>query len=386
MNYNNLLLTLAPKNTQYLNTPSDSQKFVNMLSFDHHLKYKIFNKMEDIKMDKKEVVSNEEIEGKKDEKKTPKQELGRGPNSKTNYLKGIYKDFDNCIPRKFNAVCKSIELELSDIEKRQLKEFITSNYNLRYNIYILRETFRVLFKDSSTGFQKFYKSLNVKDDTLTNFIVNGTATEETRKRIDMALTPTALNRKYFRLENVRKIPLPDDLDDAIEEYFEECYSPSNSTKKDKEEYTQYVTSYIRFYLFTKNKVMLQLILTCFQLAEFEITANEFDIWEISDQLHKIYETDFSKVNRDSEGLATFLTELAKSVNTVEKEFPEFYVFAQQLKTGKSVQTMMNEISCKLNALSNMEISKDDVQSIPCVNLMNEITQTMQKIHESIKTN
>lgn len=315
---------------------------------------------------------------------------GRGPNLKTNYGSAIYKNLDNYNEAMIRSLFNNTTQEISDAEKEDLLNHVISRYNFRYNMLLLREAFRVLCKNWSVPFNSFYKALNVKDDTLTTLITTGFCSDKNYKKIYTALKPTVLSNKYYRDNKVKYLTISADIDDKICDYLDLCCNPP-SEKEGKELWAKKevlikdIDANILSALLSKNKNVLILILTCRQLADTASPSAETELRKASELINIINRIDFSEKNMNSKAFEDFIIDLAKTINNIEGDFPEFYAVAQQLKQEKDSQSIMNEITNKCNELLSKDISKADAYSPSCLNMMNSIADTMNTIVDIMKS-
>lgn len=127
-----------------------------------------------------------------------------------------------------------------------------------------------------------------------------------------------------------------------------------------------------------------LVLAVLKLVYLVLPNETQDLYNAHEVLEKVLENDLPEYVKDSSSYAQYITTLAKSVVSVEKEYPNFYALTQQMAQEKSSQSVMNETTKLLQQLqNNMEISKSDAESASCQNMMNEIAKVMLKIQQAL---
>lgn len=260
-------------------------------------------------------------------------------------------------------------------DERVLRE--TTLEILRYNLFLLRETYRMLYRGSKIKFNTFYKALDITDKMFDNFLRNLHLSSSLYDNISKALTPTSMSKKYYR--NYRPIlyRTPIEVEECLNKYF---YA---SERAEKEKCRIALDKAILKTLNSGDSQMTYLMFVCNDLSNSVLFSSQTALWKTSETLQKLMQIDFSESDMDTEAFADFITNLAKTINSIEEDFPEFYAVAQHIKEEKTAQSIMNEITNKLNELSNMDISSSDAQSASCLNMMNGIADVMKSVQKSL---
>lgn len=287
----------------------------------------------------------------------------------------------------------------NDVKKREgkptdgtkLAEQDAEFYNLKCNLLLLRETYRVLNSaPSSYQFNTFYKALNLYDeddsrktakranDVLNKFWQSSILSKPTHALIADALDKTSLPQEYYRYSRAVRIRLNSKIDDALHKYFHKDIG-----KAQKESTRLFIDSSIYELIHSQDSEINRLVLACYELSVKTLPSNKSFMWRASETLDKILQCDFTDDDMDSGTFYDFITNVAKTVNKIEDSFPAFYAVAQQLKTEKNTQSIMNEITNSLNQLRDIGIQKEDAQSASCLNLMGSIAETMTAVQKAL---
>lgn len=245
------------------------------------------------------------------------------------------------------------------------------------NLLVLRESYNVLYSQI-TGMDTFYKALGCNTDELTNCVTRYTLSDKIHNKISDNLHFYGMEKRALLNEDALEFELSNDMVDAMDDYFDEC---SDKTKKEKALRT--LRAFILKAYSENDKYMAGVFTICYNIASQNLDDIEKDLAKAYDILDELDKTDFSKLNIKSRQFAKFINKLAETVNSVEKEFPEFYAVAQQMKEDKSAQSIMNEICNNLNSLKSAHLTIADVESDSCTNMMLRITELMQDIQNTI---
>lgn len=249
--------------------------------------------------------------------------------------------------------------------------------NLRYNLLLIRETYRILHKDQQS-MKQFYEHIDVDADSYSLFLNSNYISKVNYDNLVRALTDCGIPKKYFSKTRAPKIL----ASSTIEGYFEEYINP-NLEKASKDECLDDIRTELLYDLYRHDKRSVLLIMSVYGLSTKIEGHTETDLHLASETLNKLIQHEFTDKVLSSNTFAGFITSLAKTVASIEELFPEFYAVAQQMKEDKSTQSVMNEIYNNLNFLNNMEITASDASSDSCRNMLLKISETMIKIAESI---
>lgn len=283
--------------------------------------------------------------------------------------------------------------------------------NFRYNLLLIREAYRSIYfgmvsmskaATSISSDQKepkakptmdaFYKAVGITSDEYSDFLINGYISENKYNVLTSNLKECGLPKRYIgRTEKVNRVLIDKDLAFYMKEYIT---PPVKDTAKEKEyfallrQYREDTLSEIRLQINTlashnPEKTAL-LMMTVYLISQKDSDSTEKDLQLAYEVLHKLVQATYTEQNLKSNAFAQYVTELAKSVNSIESEFPEFYAVAQQLKEEKTPQSLMNEIYKNLEQLNKMEITANDAKSDACINMMEKISASMIKISSAMK--
>lgn len=245
--------------------------------------------------------------------------------------------------------------------------------NLRYNLLLIRETYHI-FHPEDKAMEKFYEALGVSDDIYSRFLLDGQISKASLKSITSVLTDCGVSQKYLSVTRPPKIYTTDKLT----KFFEIYANPDSTTNEKTKSYLKIrQTIHEAWWRDVKNVSML--LLGTYGLSAKIKMPDEDNLYRATETLKNFLDYDFSKSTLKSTAFADFITSLAENVNKVEDVFPEFYAVAQQMKEGKTTQSVMNEICKNLDSLNEMEITEEDANSDSCLNMILKLSRVMCKM-------
>lgn len=250
---------------------------------------------------------------------------------------------------------------------------------LQRNLLFIRECYNVIY-GKKYGMENFYDSVGCTADDYSNILTKKLLSTKNHKIISENLHSFGVEKSALRMANALEFEWSSDIADCMDIYF-----APDSDKSDKEWALKTLKAFILKSYYEENKYMAGILAICYNLASRSGDIIENNLDAAYDVLSALDDVDFSEKNIKSRQFAKFITGLAKTVNTVEEIFPEFYAVAQQMKEDKSAQSIMNEISNNLKLLQSKQITMTDVESDSCLNMVKNLTTIMSEIQGTILT-
>lgn len=275
------------------------------------------------------------------------------------------------------------------------------NENLKCNLLLIRESFKAFQKvppySTNISMEIFYKALGlyVYEEPMNATIkeIKNAQNKAIREASDIyakflddmfsnkyfssiqkGLMDAGLPERFIRKNRTARILVNTEFDALIYN----CLT-RNIEVKSKEIKLKLMEYYLQ-----KNKEVCDLVMVIYKLINLILPNETQNLHTANEVIEKILENDLPKEVKNSSTYAKYLKNLADSVVSVEKEFPNFYALTQQMKQKKSAQSIMNETTKILEQLKgDIEISKADAESTSCQNMMNEIAKVMLKIQQSL---
>lgn len=246
------------------------------------------------------------------------------------------------------------------------------------NLLIIRETYTAIFS-KKYGMKNFYDALGCTTDDFSNILTRNILSPRLHKIISEKLHSFGVEKSSLRLVNALEFELPDKITASLDDYFKK-----ETSKADKDWILKDLRISIFDAYFEKHKYMAGLLLVCYNIASCSDDFVENSLDKAYEILNELDEIDFSQINVKSRQFAKYVNQLAKNLTSLEEVFPEFYALVQQMKEEKSAQSIMNEISNNLKSLNDMMLTSADTKSDSCINMLKEISETMQNIYSKMQ--
>lgn len=278
--------------------------------------------------------------------------------------------------------------------------------NLKRNLLLIREAFRafqhVPTYSTNIGMEIFYKALglyvydepeNASDEEIKNGqakalrkasdiyskFIDGIPNNKYFGTIQKGLIDAGLPERFIKKDRTARMLVDMDIDIIVDRYFIE------ETKKGTTELAKMIQWKLMEKYIKKDEEACSLVMVVYKLINLVIPNETQDLYTANEVLEKVLENNLPEDVKNSSTYARYITTLAKSVISVEEEFPNFYALTQQMRQEKTPQSIMDETTKILKQLQDaVEISKSDAESTSCQNMMNEIAKVMLKIQQVLK--
>lgn len=210
-------------------------------------------------------------------------------------------------------------------------------------------------------------------------IIGGESLDRHYKCIKERLMDAGLPERYIKKSRTVLICAGNEIEASVNTYF------NKEERTKKIEASKKLRQIIRDAWSTRNPKICMLVLVVYKLVYLVFPNKTQDLYTANEVLEKVLENNLPEDVKNSSTYARYITTLAKSVISVEEEFPNFYALTQQMRQEKTPQSIMDETTKILKQLQDaVEISKSDAESTSCQNMMNEIAKVMLKIQQVLK--
>lgn len=227
-----------------------------------------------------------------------------------------------------------------------------NNTNLRKNLLVIRELYRMFYdnalSDGKSLFQplpSFFNALGITDDIYSKLLNGNAVKSETVIKLAQHLESIGISPEYLLPENAVELKISPEISQLTDRFVE-----PNCTDKNKLLKALYAHLGKQF---AENNVIISELFVLFYSAFCSMNSEHYDNTEVLADLANSYYKD------DSNGYysiyyAQYISELAQHVNDVEKAFPELYAVAQRMSNTKTAST--SDITVSLESLKQAIIT------------------------------